>query len=123
MSIRIRRSIPLGKYAKVNISKSGASLSAHAGPVTVNSRGKESLHVAPGVTLQSGKGKSVDNAEPSSKLSVGNIVWLIHTLLACVAGILFVAMLIAGPSGFIAPFIGALILSIATWPFGTKPSN
>jgi|GEM_PF-881930 len=52
MAIRYRRRIRLGKHAWVNVSKSGVSVSAKTGPVTLNSRGTESVHLAKGLTYQ-----------------------------------------------------------------------
>ena len=60
MAIRYRRRIRLGKHAWVNVSRSGISTSVKAGPVTLNSRGTESVHLAKGLTYQArvGKGKA-----------------------------------------------------------------
>jgi hypothetical protein len=57
MSVRVRKSVGLSKHMRVNLSKSEVSLSAHPGPITINSHGTESLHVAPGVTIQEKAGK------------------------------------------------------------------
>lgn len=50
MGFRYRSRIRLGKGLWINLSKSGPSISAKAGPLTVNSRGRETIHVAPGLS-------------------------------------------------------------------------
>ena len=52
MAMRMRKTISLGKGARLNVSKSGISASTKTGPVTMNSRGRTSVHVAPGMTYQ-----------------------------------------------------------------------
>jgi hypothetical protein len=49
MSFNIRYRVPLGKRFWLNISKSGVSLSARAGRVTVNSRGSIWVRIAKGI--------------------------------------------------------------------------
>ncbi len=49
MGLRVRKQIRFGAL-RVNLSKSGASLSTKVGPVTLNSRGRETVHVAPGLS-------------------------------------------------------------------------
>ncbi|MDK9302686.1 DUF4236 domain-containing protein [Propionibacterium freudenreichii] len=53
MALRFRKRIRLGKHAWVNLSKSGPSLSAKAGPFTLNSKGKATTHLGPGLSYQS----------------------------------------------------------------------
>lgn len=50
MGFRYRSRIRLGKGLWINLSKSGPSVSAKAGPLTVNSRGRETIHLAPGLS-------------------------------------------------------------------------
>lgn len=52
MGLFIRKTVKAGKTTNVNLSKSGASVSKKAGPVTVNSRGNVSIRVAKGVSLR-----------------------------------------------------------------------
>lgn len=53
MALRFRKRIRLGKHAWVNLSRSGPSLSAKAGPFTLNSKGKATTHLGPGLSYQS----------------------------------------------------------------------
>lgn len=53
MALRIRKSVGVAKGVHLNLSKSGVSVSQKVGPVTVNSRGRVSTHVAPGMTYVS----------------------------------------------------------------------
>jgi len=50
MGIFFRKTVKVGKNSRVNLSKSGASVSTKVGPVTLNSRGR--------VTVRLGKGFS-----------------------------------------------------------------
>lgn len=50
MGFRVNRRISLGKNVRVNIGKRGVSTSVKMGPVTVNSRGRKTIHVAKGVS-------------------------------------------------------------------------
>lgn len=53
MGFRVNRRISLGKNVRVNIGKRGVSTSVKMGPVTVNSRGRKTVHVAKGVSIPS----------------------------------------------------------------------
>jgi hypothetical protein len=55
MGFRFSRRIPIGKLFSVNLSKSGVSLSARKGRVSVNSRGGGSIKVAKGLSYRFGK--------------------------------------------------------------------
>lgn len=50
MGFRVNRRISLGKNVRVNIGKKGVSTSVKIGPVTVNSSGRKTIHVAKGVS-------------------------------------------------------------------------
>lgn len=50
MGFRVNRRISLGKNVRVSIGKRGVSTSVKMGPVTVNSRGRKTVHVAKGVS-------------------------------------------------------------------------
>lgn len=50
MGLNFRRRISLGRATKLNISKTGASVSERAGRVTVNSRGRVSVRILPGLS-------------------------------------------------------------------------
>ncbi len=55
MGFFYRKRVKLGKTGHVNISKSGASVSEKLGPVTVNSRGRVTVRILPGLTFRFGK--------------------------------------------------------------------
>ena len=50
MGLSFRKSVRLGKALRLNVSRSGASLSQRVGRVTVNSRGRGSIRVGKGVS-------------------------------------------------------------------------
>ena len=50
MGFRVNRRISLGKNVRVNIGKRGVSTSVKIGPVTFNSSGRKTIHVAKGVS-------------------------------------------------------------------------
>ena len=54
MPFYYRKRAALGRSAHVNLSKSGASVSARAGRVTVNSRGRVSVRLLPGLSYRVG---------------------------------------------------------------------
>lgn len=58
MSVQFRKSKAIGKNTRANVSKSGVSLSQKAGPLTVNSRGRASIRLAPGWSWRLGKGQT-----------------------------------------------------------------
>jgi hypothetical protein len=58
MSLQYRRSKSLGNGARLNVSKSGLSVSKRVGPLTLNSRGRGSLRIAPGLSFRFGKKNS-----------------------------------------------------------------
>lgn len=55
MGFIFRKRVKLGKHGHVNISKSGASVSEKLGPVTVNSRGRVTVRILPGLSFRFGK--------------------------------------------------------------------
>jgi hypothetical protein len=55
MGLIYRKRIALGKTAAVNVSKSGLSVSKRLGPVTMNSRGRVTIRLAPGLSWRLGK--------------------------------------------------------------------
>lgn len=55
MGLIYRKRVKLGRNTAVNLSKSGASASERIGPVTVNSRGRVTLRLLPGLTFRFGK--------------------------------------------------------------------
>jgi hypothetical protein len=54
MGLLIRRRIPISRNLWLNISKSGVSVSARKGRVTVNSRGSLWLRIAKGIGWRQG---------------------------------------------------------------------
>lgn len=58
MSVQYRKSKRVAKNTRANVSKSGLSLSHKAGPVTVNTRGRASVRLAPGWSWRLGKNQT-----------------------------------------------------------------
>ncbi|MEO7017238.1 MAG: DUF4236 domain-containing protein [Leifsonia sp.] len=54
MGFLYRKRVSLGRTAHVNISKSGASVSQRVGRVTLNSRGRVSVRILPGLSFRIG---------------------------------------------------------------------
>ena len=52
MGFSFRKTVPVGRKARVNISKSGASGSKKAGPLTVNSRGRATVRLGKGSAIR-----------------------------------------------------------------------
>jgi hypothetical protein len=50
MGLSFRKTIKLGKKARLNVSKSGISASRKAGPVRANSRGRITIRLGKGLT-------------------------------------------------------------------------
>lgn len=50
VGLSFRKTIKLGKKTRLNVSKSGISVSRKAGPVTVNSRGRITIRLGKGLT-------------------------------------------------------------------------
>ena len=54
MGISYRKRVRTGRGSWLNLSKRGASASMRQGPVTVNSRGRFSVRLAPGLSYRGG---------------------------------------------------------------------
>ena len=54
MGILFNKRVKVAKNTNLNVSKSGLSVSKKVGAVTVNSRGKASIRVAPGLSIKLG---------------------------------------------------------------------
>ena len=54
MGISYRKRVRTGRGSWLNLSKRGASVSMRKGPVTVNSRGRFSVRIAPGLSYRGG---------------------------------------------------------------------
>lgn len=52
MGLIFRRTKKIGKNTRLNISKTGASVSHRKGPVTVNSRGKATIRLGKGISFK-----------------------------------------------------------------------
>ena len=63
MAFRIRKTVKFGPM-RLNLSRSGMSVSSKAGPVTLNSRGRASVHLAPGITYQTTIAHTPSTAAP-----------------------------------------------------------
>ena len=55
MGLQYRKSRSLGNGRRLNVSKSGLSVSQRVGPLTLSSRGRGSLRIAPGLSFRFGK--------------------------------------------------------------------
>jgi hypothetical protein len=60
-----RKRVALGRGAALNVSKSGVSVSKRVGPVTMNSRGRLTVRVAPGITWRAGGSGGRRKSKPS----------------------------------------------------------
>lgn len=58
MGIQYRKSKTVAPGTRVNLSKSGASVSRSMGPLTVNTRGRSSLRILPGWSFRMGRNAS-----------------------------------------------------------------
>lgn len=88
---RFQRRVNLGKHFWLNFSKSGVSMSVHAGPYTHNSRGINTAHVAPGLSYRSVKRKTATRPQdtqqepkPRRRLVVRWAVVIGFVVLACI---------------------------------------
>lgn len=52
MGLRIQRRVKVGKRSHINVSNSGASVSVKVGRVTLNSRGRNSIRLAKGLSFK-----------------------------------------------------------------------
>jgi len=52
MGFVLRRSLVLGRRRRLNVSRSGASVSQRLGRLTINSRGKGSIRLLPGLSYR-----------------------------------------------------------------------
>lgn len=52
MGFSFRKRVRVGKGTSVNLSRRGASLSERLGPVSVSSRGRASVRIAPGLSFR-----------------------------------------------------------------------
>jgi hypothetical protein len=55
MGLSYRKRISLGKLFSLNISKSGVSVTARKGPLSLNTRGGGSVKIAKGLSYRFGK--------------------------------------------------------------------
>jgi hypothetical protein len=60
-----RKRVNLGRGAALNVSKSGVSVSKRVGPVTVNSRGRLTVRIAPGLTWRAGGSSGRRKSRPN----------------------------------------------------------
>src|SRR4051794_13990170 len=90
MSLQLRRSKSLGRGTRLNVSKSGLSVSKRVGPLTFNSRGRGSLRIAPGLSYRFGKRNS----------GTGALVMLAIALLVLLAGLVLFALRVIALVGY-----------------------
>lgn len=55
MGLSFRRTIPIGKSSRLNVSKRGVSVSSKKGRLTLNSRGRGTFRIAKGLSFRFGK--------------------------------------------------------------------
>ena len=55
MGLIFRKRVALTRTARVNVSKRGVSVTKRAGRVTVNSRGRVTVRILPGLSFRLGK--------------------------------------------------------------------
>lgn len=55
MKLHFYKRFPLGKRLWLNFSRSGVSVSARIGRLTLNSKGRKSLRLFPGVSLRASR--------------------------------------------------------------------
>ena len=83
MGFRVRKQLRFGGI-RVNLSKSGASLSTKVGPITVNSRGRQTVHLAPGVSYQVGTRRAArtaaDRRPATVPVSNSRSMWVAYAL-------------------------------------------
>lgn len=58
MTIRVQKRVPVSPTTHLNVSKGGVSASKRVGRVTLNSRGRVSVRILPGVSLRLFGGRS-----------------------------------------------------------------
>lgn len=58
MALQFQKRKAVGRNTSANFSKSGVSLSRSAGPVTVNTRGRSSVRLAPGFSYRLNKNQT-----------------------------------------------------------------
>ena len=66
---RFHRSVRLGKGSRLNMSKTGLSVSTKADPITWNSRGRRTVHLAKGLSYQSTTQKAKAASPRPTKLT------------------------------------------------------
>lgn len=84
MALQYQKRKSVGKNTTANLSKSGVSLSRRAGPVTVNTRGRSSVRLAPGFSYRLGKNQTGVAAAVMLAVSavafLGWLAWLVVKL-------------------------------------------
>lgn len=90
VGIQYRRSKSLGDGRRLNVSKSGLSVSQRVGPLTLNSRGRGYLRLAPGLSFRFGKKDAGTVA--LVMLAVYLVVLVLDVVVAVVRVVLVVAL-------------------------------
>lgn len=85
MALQYQKRKSLTKNTSANLSKSGLSLSRRAGPVTVNTRGRSSVRLAPGFSYRLNKNQT----------GVVGLVLLAFSLVALLAWLAWAAVRLA----------------------------
>jgi Protein of unknown function (DUF4236) len=82
MGLQYRRSKSLGNSRRLNVSKRGLSVSQRVGPLTLNSRGRGSVRIAPGLSYRFGRSRKNDPTGAIIMLGVVLIMLAFYVLLA-----------------------------------------
>jgi hypothetical protein len=92
MGLRYQRRKSLGGGARLNASKTGLSVSQRVGPLTLNSRGRGSLRLAPGLSYRFGSRKKNDATGAIIMLLVFGAILAIEVALVALRVVLVLAV-------------------------------
>jgi hypothetical protein len=81
MSLQYRRSKTVAPGTRLNVSKSGLSVSKRVGPLTLNSRGRGSLRIAPGLSYRFGRSGKNGGVEALIMLGIVAVIALVTVAL------------------------------------------
>src|SRR5262245_47205530 len=82
MSLRYQKRKSLGGGRTLNVSKTGMSVSQRVGPLTLNSRGRGSLRIAPGLSYRFGSRKKNDPTGAVIMLAIALCVLAVQIVVA-----------------------------------------
>jgi hypothetical protein len=108
MGLQYRKSKALTKSTRANISRSGVSLSKRVGPLTLNSRGRGSLRILPGLSFRFGKANPAMAIVALSAVAVAALIRL--TVLVLVSSTMLVWWLLKWAVLGTAALVGSALL-------------